>query len=217
MRAGCVLTAAEKAALLWTCERLASAEPRVVTGARPEPPALIFTDGAIEGSEREVATCGAMLYDPRDQSTEYFGMRISDGLLKTWQSRKVQAICQVELFPVLVAKVAWREKLSGRSIILYTDNEAARVSLIKGISSAPESACLLAAIADEDYTAQTRTWISRVPSQANPADGPSRLCFDGEWLRGAVELEVSGFESEAEFMPASWLPDELTGGEFPDA
>ena len=61
--------------------------------------------------------------------------------------------------------------------MVYVDNEAARYGLIKGTSPTLHSAWLI----NEYWTAESwnesNTWVARVPSASNCADGPSRGRF----------------------------------------
>ena len=69
--------------------------------------------------------------------------------------------------------------LRGRHLrtFFFIDNEAARVSLIKGSSSNVHSDRLVWIFHDYDVECQSRVWIARVPSSSNPADAPSRQDF----------------------------------------
>ncbi len=64
-----------------------------------------------------------------------------------------------------------------RRSFFFVDNEAARVSLIKGSSSNVHSDRLVWIFHDFDVECQSHVWFARVPSVSNPADAPSRLDF----------------------------------------
>ncbi len=81
----------------------------------------------------------------------------------------------------------------------YIDNEAARYGLIKGTSPTRDSAWLI----QEFWTAETKnesnSWIQRVPSASNCADGPSRGRFQ---ILQTTELQVRKIQ-----MPKSYEED----------
>ena len=122
-----------------------------------------------------------------------FGIAVADSIRSEWQSRGLrQVIGQAEVYPYLLARRAWRDRLRGRSVTLYIDNDSARFALIRGESPAAASRDLLAAVAEEDAEWPVPAWFARCPSESNPADWPSRLRFDELLARfpNAVERQV---------------------------
>ena len=105
------------------------------------------------------------------------------------QSQK-QVIGQAELLPVLIAKMAWREELVGRPVLTFIDNDSARFSLVAGNSPSVASSRIIAASSALDARLAIYPWISRVRSESNPADGPSRGDFDGVGACGSRTKEV---------------------------
>ncbi len=71
--------------------------------------------------------------------------------------------------------------MRNRPLLVYIDNDAARYGLIKGSSPTRDSAWLI----DEYWRLETEqdsyTWIERVPSASNCADGPSRGAWAELW------------------------------------
>ena len=116
------------------------------------------------------------MFDPEDNSYEYFGGTIGPELLEclSHQGLKTQIVGQAELLPCLVARIIWAQRTEGRAVIHYVDNEAARYALIKVTSPTMDSAFLTAAFWKEDSNRKTFSWFERVPSPSNPADAPSR-------------------------------------------
>eukprot|EP00973_Karenia_brevis_P022592 3109599-Karenia_brevis.AAC.1 len=142
-------------------------------------PVCVFTDGAFEG---ELATCGAVLVD--QGLMEGFGIKIPDLLVLQWRlDGRKQVIGQAELWPVLVSKLTWKDRLAGRRVLFFIDNDSARFALIKQYSPVVQSAEILWKMAEVDAELRCWPWYARVASDSNPADAPSRLNF--EWLRGA--------------------------------
>ena len=116
------------------------------------------------------------MYDPEDNTCEYFGKYISHDLLEflTYGGQKQQVVGQAEMLPCLVARHVWRNRLRGRAVLNYVDNEAARFALIKGGSPTQDAAWIAAGFWRADSDLRCHSWFGRVPSPSNLADGPSR-------------------------------------------
>ena len=167
-------------ALRWWRLFLRSAGPRLLHLWSAAPPLTVFTDGACEESLHGV---GAVIADQAARVLEAFGCRMPDEvvhrLFAVTGSRQI--IAQLELAPVLFALWRWaaRFRVPGRRVIFFIDNDAARYGLIRGSSPVAASRALIEAIWRELARCQAAAWFARVPSRANPADGPSRLDFSG--------------------------------------
>ena len=120
------------------------------------------------------------MYDPEDQVVETFGQNISEHLLKllSAEGAKQQIVGQSELAPCHAAQLLWSKRPENRRAVLYIDNGAARFGLIKGTSPTRDSAWLINGFWAAEARHGTNTWIERVPSARNCADGPSRGRFD---------------------------------------
>ena len=66
------------------------------------------------------------------------------------------------------------DRLKGRRVIYWIDNESARFALIKGTSGVDSMNILSSVFHAADLERPSISWFERVPSQSNPADGPSR-------------------------------------------
>ncbi len=77
-----------------------------------------------------------------------------------------------------IAQAIWRERLTNRRVALYIDNEAARYGLASGTSPTRDSAWLINEYWATGTKNETSSWIDRVPSASNCADGPPRGRFD---------------------------------------
>ena len=161
-------------AVQWWISFLEVPEAREVDLKTGRLPVLLFTDGAWE---QDVATVGAVLYDPEEGVVRAFGRDVPRSVVRAWQEdgKRTQVIGQAEIFPALLAKVQWRHRLQGRKVIHFVDNEAAREALVKGRSPSGPSNLLLEEYWAMEAQVRSMTWFERVPSPANPSDGPSRL------------------------------------------
>ena len=102
-----------------------------------------------------------------------------------------QLVGQAELLPIVLAQELWAQWLRGRRALLFVDNDAARHAIIRGASPSGPSAVLVEHFGDAEAELDSFSWIERVPSPSNPADGPSRLRFGDLALRGARVREAA--------------------------
>ncbi len=143
----------------------------------------LFTDGSWNPCDENPsglrAGYGAVLYDPEDETLELFGAEVGDEMLDllTGGGSKKQIVGQSELIPCHAARKIWGDRMKGRLVFLYVDNEAARYALIKGSSPTRDIAWLVNEIWATEATRESNMWIERVPSTSNCADHPSR----GRW------------------------------------
>ena len=159
-------------------------KPRVIRTGPQRPPVYLFTDGSCDPDPESPfgikAAYVAVMYDPEDKSTETFGQTMSQPLLRllSAEGNKQQIVGQAELVPCHAAQILWTQRLQGRRIVLHIHNEAARFGLIKGTSPTRDSAWLINSFWAAEARHGSNTWIERVPSASNCADGPSRGRFD---------------------------------------
>ena len=154
--------------------RFKEAGPRVITAAREQAPVVVFSDGACEDNG---TTVGAVLFDPEDVSGECFGAKLSEATINEWKTRlnQSQVIGQAEIFPLLLARLTWGDKLRNRRVLYFIDNEAARIGLVRAYSPVLPSLTLIMACLGWDYANNSQAWFARVSSYSNIADGPSRM------------------------------------------
>ena len=131
----------------------------------------------MEHTREKAPDTGGVMYDPETGEDAGFGRNMGQALKTrlTVKGTKRQIIGQAELYPALVARRLWKEKLKeGRDVLHFIDNDSARYALIKGSSPCLESAWLVQSFWTHEGEFNTRSWIARVPSRSNLADGPSR-------------------------------------------
>ena len=117
------------------------------------------------------------MIDPETNESAGFWRNMRESMLNRLSAngKKKQVIGQAELYPVIVARRFWSEKIRDRDGFHFVDNDSARYAPIKGSSPCLESAWLVQAFWTlESETSESRSWIARVPSKSNIADGPSR-------------------------------------------
>ncbi len=147
----------------------------------------MFTDGAVEEAG---VTVGAFLAGG-GMPPEAWGQTVPPEVVKTW-SRGVagHVVGQAEIAPVLASLVHWKDRLRGRRILVFLDNDSSRISLVKGYSESPPSAHLIEEIGAAETELDAHLWFARVPTASNPADGPSRLNFEEAANLGARIVNV---------------------------
>ena len=119
------------------------------------------------------------MFDPEDGAVEACGAEMCEEFrwIFSEDGQKTQLIGQAEILPMLVSRIIWSARLIGRDVLHYVDNEGARYSTIKGSSPSRSSAWLIHAFWETEVMNESRSWLSRVPTECNIGDGPSR----GEW------------------------------------
>ena len=82
------------------------------------------------------------------------------------------------------------ERVRGRRILHFIDNNAARDALIKGYTRETAAAALVGEFWLEEAKNASLSWFCRVPSASNPSDGPSRGDFAEVDALGSTRVAV---------------------------
>lgn len=152
---------------------LSGAGPRLVKTCHDENPIVIFIDGACEPGGSSI---GGILFE-HGSRPQAFGAMLSKEVTSEWASKEgqTQFIGQAEIFPVLVARLTWASRISGKRVLYFIDNDSARLALIKSYSPVLASLKIICDCTAWDCKSDCVSWYARVPTEANCADGPSRL------------------------------------------
>ena len=86
-----------------------------------------------------------------------------------------QQIGQVEIAAAIIPYLTVPELLAGRDVVHFIDNTSAVAALSKGYSGAPDSARLVHMFHAWQAGSRSNVWFEYVPTDANPADEPSRV------------------------------------------
>ena len=135
--------------------------------------ACIFTDGASEGC---VNTVGGVAY-LSGRPPRFFSCAVPDSLVKEWCHSLDHMIGPVEAYAVVLARSVWHQFLAGSRCIFFIDNFAVLDAFIKGYSQSRHFVQALCAFETKECLGRTWPWFSRVPSDSNVADSPSRGDF----------------------------------------
>ena len=165
------------------------------------PPVLVFTDGWQSESSDLKLGIGAVLFDPSDNALLFFGALVDMSIVAYWSGggEKEMMIHQAELFPVFLSRTTWSSRLWRRRNLTFVDNDGARDCLIKGYSAVEPSGHILGAVGIAENRLESDSWYTRVPSEGNIADGPSRLEFDEIRALGGKECDI--------VFPSNWRVD----------
>ena len=71
--------------------------------------------------------------------------------------------------------LSWKEKLAGCNVVIHTDSDGVRDSFISCHTTSENAVPILNACLQLEFEAAMNTWITRVPTESNVADDPSRF------------------------------------------
>ena len=74
--------------------------------------------------------------------------------------------------------IVWKDFIHQCNVVIHTDNDAVRDAFIACHTSSANSLPILDAILEAENDAECNSWITRVPTESNIADDPSRLQVD---------------------------------------
>ena len=191
-----------RVALQMLKERFMDNRPRTIVLNTEECPLLLYTDGSYEpGVTSEVAMIGGVLLDGTAPA-RVFGSHVPKDLLARWHNEgKEHLIGQVEMYAVAVARDVWKERLHNRRGIIFIDNWPVLDCYIPGTAKQKTWREILLSIERVDKEFPAQLWASRVPSESNIADPPSRgtlepIRFLGQLLIDEPKCPMNGHPLE---------------------
>ena len=134
----------------------------------------VFTDGSSEGRNHFI---GGILFSSLSGPTRFFACEVPATLAERWQSDMMHIIGPVETYAVAVARCVWDFALRGCRCVYYIDNYGALDAFIKGFSSNAYMSDILLSFEQRELSGPSWPWFTRVPSESNCADDPSRAQF----------------------------------------
>ena len=165
--------------------RLATVEPSKIPCCDLGKPTLFFTDGASEETNHTIG--GVVMIG---ETVEYFSCSIPEVLVAEWAQSYLHFIGLVELYAILVARMLWPAYIDGSRAIFFIDNKSAVDACIKGTSGSQPVRRLLLCWEKLEEASRSWAWFTRVPSQSNPSDEPSRACSRLMKKLGARRLQA---------------------------
>ena len=136
------------------------------------------------------AGIGAALFDPKGSRARFISQRLPQQLVAELNpSGKKTAIDECDFFALSCAFLEWGHLVSSAAVI-YTGNNAVRDTLISCGTSNPTARLLLVATLALECEFQLTPWYSRVPTDSNSSDAPSRLSCKDRLDAGVAETPV---------------------------
>ena len=157
-------------------DRLVAGAPRAVPCLPSSHKYVIFTDGSSEGDAHWI---GGVFFSTAFSKPKFFASKVHPRAVSEWSRDMKHIIGPVELYAVIAARLHWHQFISGQCIVYYVDNYPVLDALIKGTSTAVTFRDLLACYERKELHGYSWAWFSRVPSESNCADAPSRGEYQG--------------------------------------
>ena len=156
-------------------ESLTRSLPRIIT-AQWDSPMFLFTDASFS-PDQPTWPCGlgGVLTDHAGVQIAALSasLTISD-LEFLGYPRKSTVIFEAEVLAIVICLKLWRRFIKNRPCVVYVDNNSARDIAIAGNARTSPGDKLVAHLLRAEDSCNINAWYSRVPSESNIADGPSR-------------------------------------------
>ena len=142
----------------------------------------IFVDACHEPGASKPAGLGGNLLDSSGRYLEYFSEMLGEQSLSSINVRSSgNPIFELECLAILCALHLWHPRVAGKHLIVYTDNNGALGSMIKGYSENPEGNAIVYLVHAMLDLSDCIVWFERVCSSSNVADEPSRGVLRSVW------------------------------------
>ena len=155
-------------------QELATVIAYIVSALRKCPPRTI----SVTDETRPVLAfrwAGLILVDGLKSFRTVREVPVPQPLVQHWaRGGAKQLIVYLELWPILVFLLAYGTSLNNRRVVVFIDNIAVRNALIKGSSPICDIFCMLALCSHYISSHCICPWFTRVASESNPGDDPSR-------------------------------------------
>ena len=154
---------------------------------------FIFADACFEPESSSVkAGIGAVLVGSSGKVTHFFATSLKDNLVdEINKSQRKTVIFELELFGILCAVIGWKQFITNCAVVVYTDNDAVRDCLIACNTSSSNAKPILDLYLKVEFQSSFNAWMTRVPTDSNIADAPSRGDFKSFREIGAAETDVN--------------------------
>ncbi|CAE7418408.1 unnamed protein product, partial [Symbiodinium sp. CCMP2456] len=175
------LGSSTRAHLQFLRDRMSKGRPRRVSTALHET-MHIFVDACHEPGSTEPAGLGGILLDSSGRYREYYSEMLDESALAAINVRMSgNPIFELECLAILCALHLWHSYLSGKHLVVYTDNNGALGSMIKGHSENLEGDAIVRLVHTILDLSDCIVWFERVCSSSNVADEPSRGVLRPSW------------------------------------
>ena len=158
-------------------DMLTSSTPRCISTSKSGT-WFLFTDASYEPvGDGQRAGIGAVLVDQVGVQQRFLSQELSlDLLQKINVSQRKTTIFECEFFAVLCALHIWSDTLHAADVVLHTDDDGVRDCFISCHTDSANAQKILDACIKVEDESRSNIWITRVPTESNVADDPSRMC-----------------------------------------
>ena len=155
---------------------LETCPPRQIKCAATTPPQILYTDASDVPGRIPRYGLGGVLVNTKwsPPRLEHFSWAVPETLVDRWIP-KATFMGQLEILACPVALTTWSSLLVDCRCIHFVDNDSASACLVKGYSPKVDSCELVGLYWLSASTSRVDTYIDRVESKSNLADGPSRF------------------------------------------
>ena len=156
----------------WMCNIIGLVRPRIIKVGLKTRPIIVFKDASWDGS---IARWDFVVADPNDSVRLVFGGVIPEKLVQHWIGQVgQQIICEAEIFAAVLSRWYLNHHYQNCRSIFWIDNDAARLALIKSVSTSVPMLRMAQTFHAFSETDNIQCWFERVASESNVADLPSR-------------------------------------------
>ena len=135
---------------------------------------FVYSDASYEQSQK-TGGLGAVLVNSQGQCVSWFGVKLGIETCETSGSKaKKTIIYELEMAAAVLATFVWKNELANSLISFYGDNDSVRFAFVRASAIGVWAQGLLAFYLKQECDSNTRSWFSRVPTEANISDYPSR-------------------------------------------
>eukprot|EP00435_Cladocopium_sp_Y103_P025333 s1821_g6.t1 len=164
----------------------------------------LYVDAAYE--PQGYSGIDGQLYDAAGECLGFFSEKVSDTLLESIKRPdQLTVIFELEGLAIAAGLQVFSHLISGRRVVVFTDNQAAQSCIVKCKSANDHMDFIIRHICSLEESMGLLAWLERVPSQSNPADEMSRAEIETylEMSRSRIDLLNVWEQCKAEPMDAS--------------
>lgn len=178
-------------ALVFLRDKIVGGRPREI-GPFTSDVLHLYTDASFELGHDYPVGIGGVLIHPVSGRRSYFSVGIPASELARWNPLKSEnPIFEFETLAVYIACRVWSKELTGRSAVVFTDNEGSLGALIKCRCDNAVGMRYVELVTGLEESFQISMWYERVNTASNIADAPSRFIFDEFQLGDRRHVDLS--------------------------
>ena len=151
-----------------------------------------FTEASFEPEASPPSSAiRAVLVDQNGRKVKCFSEKLSASLLGAINvTNRKTIIFECEFFAVLSALVTWQDSLRQSNVVIHTGNDGVRDCFISCHTTSPNALPILDACLRCESNIQSNVWATRISTESNISDDPSRLLVQHLVDNGCVRNDV---------------------------